>query len=230
MPLYTPKKVALNWYKYDLTFSIELLREYVNGIELQVAQSIKAFRDGKEKIVTEHPPNEDYWEITETYRGLDGETWDLNSIFEEYFPTLQRGSALITLFSFMEHELDNLCFLFANEKGIQIRLNDLQGKGIERAVKYLEKVVGLNIDKSGKVWAEVKAIQKIRNLVVHNGGRLKDRDGNPMEAELKYVGKSQYLSGDIEVHFGEGYLSHVLETFNELYRAVDGAIHRAARA
>lgn len=226
MSLYIPKKAPLNWYKFDLSFSLELLSEYVNGIELQVAQSINDFREGKEKIVTEHPPNEDYWEITETYRSLDDKTWDLNSVFEEYFPTLQRGSALITLCNFMEHELNKLCYLFANGEKIQIRVNDLQGKGIERAVNYLEKVVGLNIDKSGKVWAEVRAIQKIRNLVVHNGGSLKGRDGKTKEDEMQYIAKSQYLSGDREVNFGDGYLAHVLEVFSEFFRSVDAAIHR----
>ena len=64
--------------------------------------------------------------------------------FSKYhFPNLQRQSALVTLFSFVEYELDGLCELFQKELGSRVELSDLKGSGIDRAILYLERVAGL---------------------------------------------------------------------------------------
>ena len=34
--LVTPKKVPLNWYRYDVAFSAELLQAYITDVEYQV--------------------------------------------------------------------------------------------------------------------------------------------------------------------------------------------------
>ncbi len=221
------KETPKNWYTYNLSLSIELLHKYIEGVELQASQSIKDFRDNKEEITTEHPPNEDYWEYIEIHRGLSDDTWDLHSIFEEYFPTLQRGSALITLFSFIEHELENLCHLFSNEKEIKIKVNDLHGKGINRSINYLKKVTGLKIDTSIQIWEEIKSIQKIRNLIVHNSGILHNKHKEPMKIELEYISKTENISEkDFEVFFEAGYLFHALETFDNFCKIIDKEIRQ----
>ena len=101
MPLYTPKKVVLNWYQYDVAFSIELIRSFVRGVERQVADSILDYKDIKKD---------------EGHRGLTEDSWDLQEVFEGYFPSLQRRSALLTVWGFLEHELDALCSLYQSEK------------------------------------------------------------------------------------------------------------------
>jgi hypothetical protein len=50
MALYTPKKVPLNWYRFDVKFSVELLVAYVDGVEAQVNRSIEEFRAGTKKM------------------------------------------------------------------------------------------------------------------------------------------------------------------------------------
>src|SRR5439155_12279325 len=101
----------------------------------------------KKTHVVEECPEEGYSHPVEAHRGLNGMTWDLKGIFEDYFPNLHRRSALITLYSFLEHQMDELCALFIQDGSPKVALRDMRGKGIERATLFLEKVAGLRIDK-----------------------------------------------------------------------------------
>lgn len=222
--LVTPKRVPLNWYRYDVQFSIELLREYIQGVEQQVTFTIDNFHNREKEIQVFEDAEEGYADAVECYRGLDDSTWDLNGIFTAYFPNLQRRSGLITLYSFLEHELDELCELFIQDENIKVSLNDIRGAGIERATLFLEKIVGLQIDKNSALWQEIKNIQKVRNLIVHNNAKLHDRAGKKRDDVIKYVRDSSFLSGENEINFLDGYLSHVLETFNRQFQEISKLI------
>lgn len=116
MALYTPRRVVLNWHKYDVSFSIELIESFIEGVEVQVDDSIKRYDQQKETLLVEQVSEENYARVVEIHQGLDDESWDLKSIFYEYFPTLQRRSALLTVCGYFEHELDKLCMLYQSEK------------------------------------------------------------------------------------------------------------------
>ena len=56
----------------------------------------EAFRKHKELRIVDSL-NEEEARVLTVHRGLDDETWDLESVFATYFPNLQRRGALITL-------------------------------------------------------------------------------------------------------------------------------------
>jgi len=56
MALYTPKKVVLNWFRYDVSFSIQLIENFVQDIERQVLESIERYRKQKETHILEEVP------------------------------------------------------------------------------------------------------------------------------------------------------------------------------
>lgn len=182
--LYVPKKVPLNWYRYDVQFSIELLRSYIQGVEDQISRSIEEYRTGYEIQVTEieeRLENEeiDLGETLATHGGLDSDSWDLEGIFGEHFPNLQRRSALITLYSFLEYELSKLCDMFIRERKLRVSLSDMRGLGIDRAMLFFEKIVGLQVEKKTVLWEEVTKIRELRNCIVHADAKLKDWTGQP---------------------------------------------------
>jgi hypothetical protein len=79
----------------------------------------------------------------------------------------------------------------------------------------LRKVVCLPMDDSSAAWQEIKRIQRVRNIVVHNDAKLVDKE------VIKYVDQAKYLSRKSnwedkadEVNILEGYLTHVLDTFD----------------
>lgn len=226
MTKYIFKKIPQNWYKYDLLFSIELLTTFVNGIENQVDINIKEYELKKETIIIEEHPKENYARIIDYHNGLDSDTWDLETVFKEYFPTLQRRSAFLSLYGFLEHELNKLCVLYKDSNNYSISFGDLNDRGIDRSIKYLTLIAKLPIDKSTDNWEQIKSIQKTRNLIVHNDGLLVDIHGNPRKSEQKIVSQNEYLKSDNEIIILKGFLSFVLIEFNKLFKSIDELIQK----
>ena len=218
------RKVPQNWYRSDIKFSIELLEVFINNVENQIKSSTQDFVEKKETLFLDEQPEINYARIVDVHKGLDSETWDLDRIFKEYFPTLQRRSAFLSLYGFLEHELDKLCVLYRKTENYKIDFRDLKDLGIERSIKYLEKVAGLPIDKGNDKWRKVKSIQKIRNFIVHNDGKLGDIEGNPRKIEQQIVVQNEFLAGENKIIIEEGYLNFVLKTFDALFKYIDELI------
>jgi hypothetical protein len=219
----------LTWYRF-VKLQIDLLRSHVQGLEKQIDESIKIYE--KERIATdvEHDDEGYPFVILEEHRGVESTPNDLEAIFEYYFPNLQRRSTLIILFSFLEHQLNQLCKLFANAQQLKIVHTDLKGTGIDRSRDYLKKVICLPINDNSSLWQEIKKIQEIRNVVAHNDAQLVN------DKVIKYLNESPYLSRanesyydyDLdEINIVEGYLTYVLNTFDSYCGELDKLIQTA---
>jgi len=224
MPLFTPKKTVDNWYKYDISFSLELIDSFIKQIESQVDETVIRFEKEKETFVFEEIPEEGVVQTDSVFQGLDNETWDLEGVFANYFPNLQRRSALLTLVGFFEHELDKLCLLYRVEKSFTLSLSDLTGKGIDRSTRYLEKVAGIDVHKSSSEWNEIKLIQQVRNIIVHQDGKLTDQNGTPLKAVIDYINQTSSLNGEDEVIIMKGYLAHVAAIFITYFQLIASSI------
>jgi hypothetical protein len=207
-----------NWYRQDVSISAELMDVFVEGVEKQAVESILNYEKTKESHVNEG-------QLVYVNQGLDSDSWDLAALFEEYFPSLQRRSALLTVCSYFEHELDQLCLLYQSEKSFRLALSDLHGSGIDRAASYLEKVAGLNLHKASPVWSNIKNIQTIRNCIVHRGGRLLDREGNPEKKTASAIRQMNHLSGDGEIVVEAGFLSYVVGTYKKYFKLISESIN-----
>jgi hypothetical protein len=215
------------WHQNEVTLSAELIDSFVKGVERQAAESAIRYEAEKESHILEDVGSEgeeNYVRAVEAHRGLDSETWDLAGIFTEYFPSLQRRSALLTVWGYFEHELDKLCALYEAEKGFRLDLSDLNGRGIDRSTAYLEKVVGLNVHKTSQEWNRIKKIQKVRNIVAHQDGRLADRSGVPEQAVLSYIDEMESLGRNGEVTIKEGFLASVVDTFKSYFKLIGDSI------
>jgi hypothetical protein len=201
-----------------ISFEIEILKSFVNRIEEDVLEGIKTYKD-KIKIIHEEEFKEGdhfYQRIVEDCEGLDNETYDFKSVFEDYLPNLQRRGALITLCSFFEHSLNTLCNDLQKEKKLSVSIIDIKGEGIERAITYLVKVIGIKLDKgTSKEYTELKNILKIRNCFVHREGII---DGN--KEIMKYVMTNSYLSGELEIKINLGFLNHVLDSYYKIFKVI----------
>ncbi len=228
------ERVVLNWYNDDIGISSQLIETFVENIEKQAKEYVAKYE--KETYVLREAPApapapETPWDSSspevEVYQGLDDATWNLSWVFGEHFPSLQRRSALLTICSYFEHELDELCLLYQSEKNFRLNLSDLNGKGVNRSTSYLEKVAGLNVYKTSQEWAHIKNIQTIRNVIVHRDGRLRDHQGNPNKVVMDYINQmDSLLSGSLfgEITLKEGFLSHVVSTYNNYFKLIDGSI------
>ena len=222
-----PGKGVLNWLQYDMSFSMELIESFVLGVEKQAAESLDNYKKHKEMYIEEIPPEDGGAHVVEIHQGLDNETWNVETIFGNYFPNLQRCSALVTIWGYFEHELDKLCLLYQSEKSYKLALSDLTRKGIDRAVNYLQKVAGLDPHKESKEWFQLKNIQKIRNIIVHKDGKLLDHKGCPIKDVVAYVNQMDCLSGDSELMIKAGFLEHVISIMKEYFRLIEESIKNA---
>jgi hypothetical protein len=215
------------WYAF-VQGQLELLRSHVQEREKQIDESVKAYEKGRRGTDVEQDDDRYPIVILEEYSGIEGPPSELREIFEYYYPNLQRRSMLIVLFSFFERQLDQLCQLFAKEHQLSITHVDLKGKGIDRARLYLQKVIGLPLTAS-VIWQEIKRIQRVRNVVVHNDAKVASDEKDLIEYvdkanELARLSTSFYESDIEEVDILEGYLLHVLETFDSYCGEVNKAI------
>jgi len=222
-PIFSPRNVPLNLYRHDAILSIELMESFVSGVESQAAEAVVKFLKEKQLV-----PNTDGISAMTVHQSLDDESWDLETIFTEYFPNLQRRSALLTLHSFFEHELGKLCALFKSGKGYALDVSDLKSKGIDRSTLYLERVVGLNVCKGSQDWAAIKKIQLVRNLIAHRDGKVQeDHDA----AILKFIDDCKWLDrkDDGELVIEKGFLAYVVNTYGKYFKLLSESIAAQGR-
>ena len=219
-PVIHPYIRLLQWFPFKASPSADLLRAYVDSVNAQVKRSIEAFQLNSVEEDIEDPIEPSKFRTIRYHGGLDDESWDLHDVFEDYFPNLQRASAVITLFAFFERELEDLCNLIQSTEDYRLTVRDVYGSGIERAVKYLEKVCGIDTGRGSTEWAEVKAIQLIRGLLAH-GGRA-DLDQNP---KLKNaVEGSPHLSYTDELKVAPEYAVYVIGAFSRYFGVLQKSI------
>jgi len=100
-----------DWYEHHAYILTDLLKGYIRDVEFQIKSSIDNFEKNKEDIVLNEYPEYGCADILTFHQGIENQTWNLNAIFKEKFPSMQRSSSLISLFGFLENELDKLCNL-----------------------------------------------------------------------------------------------------------------------
>lgn len=209
----------LTWHLF-LPLTLELIATYVSEIEAQVERGIAEYQSGEGTTIVPILDGYDSDYTVAVHKGIHSGLWDLRSIFESYLPNLQRRSALITLFSFLESELDRLCDRIRVYEQSALDLSDITDKGIVRATTYLIKVGGLPNILNCKHWQEIKNIQAIRNLIVHSEGRLPSSSDGRHAKIATYIEKNPYLSGEASVFIEAGYLAHTLATFKAFFAEI----------
>ena len=85
-------------------------------------------------------------------------------------------SLLLTMVSLLEEAVNTLCRVYFYTYKLDKELEDIKGSGLERAAKYLKNVVKVDGFTSDSQWEYITTIRDARNMVVHNGGRLKKKD------------------------------------------------------
>lgn len=214
------------WYWYDFYAKpeLQLLTSYIKAIESQIAAGIAHYEGNRKSELVVLSEEEGIAEEIEHYAGLESMSWNLDDVFKGYFPNLQRKSAFITLYAFLEHEVEQLSYRLRLESKLTVEPGDLAGQGVFRSLSYMEKVIVLNIDKS-MAWNKVKGLNKLRNLIVHNDGKLAALE-NERLSDIKVLKQLrphvEFLDDGISIK--PTFLPHTLKLFDELFQYLDEAI------
>ncbi|CTP89316.1 hypothetical protein [Xanthomonas graminis] len=145
----------------------------------------KQLQEHLDSILVKYPQSS-HDEIVESYG------WDLH-VNQVKYPSIHRHSIILTVFSFLEHELNSLCYILSESVNSEVSLKDLKDQGVERAFLYLRKIAGFELNRMSSELAYIRALNSVRNHIVHNGGAL------PQEVKHKanvFVDSHPYLDGE----------------------------------
>jgi hypothetical protein len=205
-------KISRPLFTFDFTFN--LMRSFIMHTEESINVSISRFKEkGPEVEEIEIDPEEGIYQYTEYYQGLDSQEVMLDDIFINYFPSVQRRSALLTLVATYEHELERFCDIYTEKHNAPVKLKDLKGQGLERVHLFVKKIIGLD---NSTVFPTIKKIIKLRNSCAHNDAKAEEKDGQPIKAIdelIKDASINVSLDGR-QVHIDEGFLIFVLNQFH----------------
>ncbi|WP_350627680.1 hypothetical protein [Pseudoalteromonas sp. CAL260-MNA-CIBAN-0059] len=209
-------------FTFDFTYN--LMNSFILHTEESIETSIAAYKEnGPEVVEIEICADEGIYQYVEHYKGLDDQDVLLSYIFESYFPSIQRRSALLTLIATYEHELERFCDIYAERHNTPVKLNELKGQGLERVHLFVKKIIGL---KHSNTFPTIKRIIKLRNSCAHNDAKVIEKDGRPIKAIEELINDEtvNVSRDDEQAHIEKGFLTFVLKQFasytNEIHTTI----------
>lgn len=209
------------WVDEINTFVIKVLKIFSDNTEIQADRLILDFQ--LEKKTYEDDFQIEYFDDPtyqpasyEYYEGFDGLTFALDDLFEDDIPSLIRSSALISIYSSMEFEIQKLCNILQDKEKFNIRYVDLKNKGLEESLKYLSKIAEIDICKKSLLWNKFINIRRIRNIIVHYDGVIPAKHDNSTVKKAMKTTPGIDLKFDKKIIIKNGFLDYLLNFFSEV--------------
>jgi hypothetical protein len=195
--------------------AIELNEESIEKVKLalkQIEQSVQEeFKEETPDILEQ---------IVSQYARIDDEvSWELERSL--------RNSMLLTIYSFFEGKLKEICELIEQDFNFQVKIEDLRSSDdIGLYVKYIEKVFGLKIAISiEKHLTPLKHNKQVRNIIAHQNSNFTQSQSKKLP-NIKGIKKYLRVDGSgfllIEsVIYIESIINNVKLFFKELIEQLD---------
>lgn len=178
-------------YVLEVNFQLDSFREYINLTEKTVENDIKEKIKSYDKFLKEASNIE----IEYMHDFSDHE-------IKIHTRQLHYHSLFISLYSFLERKMYQLCRLSENHQSLKIK--DISGDGIFKYYKYLKKVLKIDLDALNKEWTEITKYNKLRNRLVHSPtNTIEKRDNKKLITILQsienliIVDKGEYVEFEI---------------------------------
>lgn len=121
---------------------------------------------------------------------------DLMTTFSGQVSSLSYEAILLILISRLEEAMNIWCrMIWRSNKELPEpkKGNSKRDSGaLEKAVHYLNDYANITSIKEDKAWEEVTAIRDARNMIVHNGGRVKEEKRHKLEKHAIGMRKEDY--------------------------------------
>lgn len=148
---------------------LEGFRKYTEELDAK-------FQSDKRAIVESHdlsPDNfgQDEDEYNDIIEFISDDIHEIENTFIDTF----RKSTLVSLYSFLERQMHQLCKRVEKTNGLPIAVTDLKGEGVVRSKRYLEKMVSVDLSSGdmNTLWSAISDFNKLRNQIVHEEGYVK---------------------------------------------------------
>ncbi|ATB09493.1 hypothetical protein [Escherichia coli] len=150
--------------RYSFEAQIDDFEKYILGAggqnRVDLSELKKAYEDEKKNAP------DDYINYLEDYYS---EQYDFLVNIQ---PNIFNKSALVSLYSCLEHNLNDYCNICQRIVNTNISVTDFNGDGIHKAKRYLTKLMDINFGLSQE-WRFMTEFNKVRNCIVHANGDIK---------------------------------------------------------
>lgn len=185
-----------NWYKMCLATEVEYLSGFIELTEVQILNLPVVRTEHSDEINVLEGYGDSGYASEEVLFGVSSSSISHEDLINRYFPDTIRRSTLVTIWSRFVDMLRMVCQIMKTHVGVSLGVKEIQGSELEQVSTYLIKVIGTKNFRSSELWRQLAIIHEIRNLIVHQNGRLPD---------LKEQTKKRFLgTGDIAVDGSSG--------------------------
>ena len=144
----------------------------------------------------------------------------------EIFPQVLRRSLVVTCWTAVEHQMNDLCGVAANASGARFRVEDLRGAGVVRAATYLKRVLPRD-PMAHRAWPYVRRIQELRNVLVHRNGSMEPSEAPKLRDFISAQGRlglDPAGNGGEIVVVGSGFADELISTVRPFVSWVANAV------
>lgn len=210
MGLYRHRIKDSKWdYFKDLSFYYKSFALYSDQINVFIETEVNAAKERYEEYKKDMAGNLDDFELFD----YESEVHATNGLVEIYY-----DSFIMAMYSFTERKMFFLCNYLS--KGLEVKVEDISGKGIFKYRKYLTKVCGIDFTPIEEEWKRLEDYNKLRNHLVHSeGSRSVDKNNNQLVNLLKKMKGIQLM--DVSEGFSFRFISdQVITDFIQLSQII----------
>lgn len=215
--------MAVDFFENGLCFYCHLARnellsygEFHSRTEALWKREDETLQEELEGIIEKYPES-----VREDV--IDSYAWDLH-VNQYKYPDIHRSTLVIAIYTFLEDQLNGLCSTIGESLETPLRLNDLSGLGVERALLFLSKVAGFDLGQISSL-SFVKEVGRLRNKMVHAGGVLPIQEGDKLN---KFVLRTDGLRGEPgeRVYIHSEFIGGVINSFVAFFDELDSEVQR----
>ncbi|MEJ4084806.1 hypothetical protein OC624_09840 [Bacillus altitudinis] len=173
----------------------------------------------------------------DTFETVEEKEYYVDRIYDEIaaysddFPAIMRASLLISIYSYLEHELNKLC-RFHNAEGFLIFKT--KATGIARSKEFMKKELKMDFPDQTKEWNFICYVKEIRNCFAHAQGHidmmsqgLQDKVRQAIKSLGKGLISEKESTKEIQLHekFNEEFIKNAKKFLDYIYEEIKSPRH-----
>ncbi|MDB5227987.1 MAG: hypothetical protein JWN78_2180 [Bacteroidota bacterium] len=188
-----------NYLSFLFEFEIETFKDYLSDLNKFIEQKYKVAAD---------------------IYGVDSD--EFQSLRWEYTRLFYR-STFISIMSFVEHNLNEMCNSIKHENKYDVDIKDLRGRGILRAKLYIEKVHKIRMEPLNVELNKIMFYSEIRNKIVHADGDIEKNEFDKIKTNIINLDYNDYgLFRQIKIN--KEFLDCLLEDIVIFFKKLDSVL------
>ncbi len=190
-------KGTLNCWVFGGLDLFEGLKEYTGRLEEQIDRMAETERHRLAEVPPDDEPEA-------------SERWHRHWLFEDAIPRNFRYSGVTLLVTTIETILLQVCQELRTSRKLPLAVSDLHGRTHERALKYLQKVAGIQLPAS-TFRSTLKHLVTVRHCIAHAAGNV-NLMGSPEAVRVAVAGLDGFnLSSDDYVEIDKGVCNRLVD-------------------